>query len=329
MTVPLVDTHVTRRLLAHMEKPHSLIATSAMRIGAAIYLLALYLCHVRIREFIWGPSGQVSQTQFHRMVEFSGQFSLYTFVDNERSFEALFWLSVAATFLYLIGWQTRLTGALTYISSYSLYVRNPWIGDAGFNLLELVLFSLAFAETGAHFGIDSARVRARLARNKPFTRALNVLHNFAVVSCSLQVCVLYFFASFYKIMGHKWQDGTALYYTLRSSDFNIGALSPLIYGNAFVVAFGTYSTLAFQLAFPWLIWNRRAKPVLFVGACLIHGLIALTMGLVWFSYAVVMSELIFFDDSMFRLFEFRAGRLAFPLIAIPQTREQHGAALSG
>jgi hypothetical protein len=56
---------------------------------------------------------------------------------------------------------------------------------------------------------------------------------------------------------------------------------------------GTLFTLAFEISFAFLVWNRSLRPLLIVGAVLLHLGIALCMGLVAFSMMMLTGVLAF------------------------------------
>ena len=55
-------------------------------------------------------------------------------------------------------------------------------------------------------------------------------------------------------------------------------------------------TLAYQVSFPWLIWDQRVRPFLMTFGTVLHLQIALVMGLFSFGLAVMASYPIFFAD---------------------------------
>ena len=285
-------------LLDTFTRPHSLIAASVLRIALGAYALIIYVAHIAQRYFLWGPNGAYPFDAFVGVLRAHGGFSLYSLSQSKAYFEAIFWLGLLVSALYTIGLWPRLTGMLSYAFILSLYERNPFFDDGGFNLYVILNFYALFAETGAYFTIGSEITRSRLAKTTTIQSLLNVLHNFAMLFCCVQLCMVYFFSSFYKIMGSKWQNGTALYYILRSYGFGSSALAPWIYRNASMVTAGTYGPLVMQLAFPWLMWNRRAKWYILAAVVVFHASIAVILGpgLYRFSFIVIAADIVFFTD---------------------------------
>lgn len=124
-----------------------------------------------------------------------------------------------------------------------------------------------------------------------------MLHNFAVVACLMQLSILYFESAFYKIQGHVWANGAALYYILRTNEFALPGWGDLIWRSAALVSVGTYCTILFELAHPFLLWHARAKYLMFAGAVLLHTGIGVLMGIPWFSLTMISAHAVLFNDS--------------------------------
>ena len=103
-------------------------------------------------------------------------------------------------------------------------------------------------------------------------------------------------------MGHEWQDGTAIYYILRNSNYTNHLFAYLIFMNAPLVTLITYSTMVFEMGFVYLMWVPQSRYLLYAGAVLLHGGIAIMMGLPMFSMSMLVVDLIIFSDGqMFRI----------------------------
>ena len=163
----------------------------------------------------------------------------------------------------------------------------------------VVLFYMMFLQTGAYFGVHAQKIRKKLEIERRTSVFSALIHNAAAITVMLQICLVYFISSLYKAQGHEWYNGTALYYILRVNEFTLPGVNPLIYHNPLLVTFLTYSTLIFQVSFPFLIWNKRTKPLMLVGAVCLHLGIATIMGLAWFSLTMLSVDVIFLDDSAY------------------------------
>jgi hypothetical protein len=98
------------------------------------------------------------------------------------------------------------------------------------------------------------------------------------------------------MMGHMWQDGTAIYYVLRTAEFHLSPLTDFLIQKPLLVVLFTYCTIILQIGFPFMIWNKTLKYPWILAACSFHIAIAYFMGLVWFSLTMLSCELILVSD---------------------------------
>ncbi len=278
--------------------PHRLYAASCLRVGLAVIMLLMYVVHFKERNFLWGPHGEIDWSFYKHMAD---PWSLYRFNGSVAWSEILYWCGTVVSILFAIGIAPRITGILFYICVRSVMNRNYMSLDGGQNLLQILAFFLMFANSGEHFVIIGRTDAPTLVRTvlKKMRPTLAIVHNGAMSLIAGQVCMLYFWSGFYKVSGHKWQDGTAIYYVMRANEFSLPGLSPFIFHSAILVTALTYATLVFQMSFPVLMWNKRVKPFLFVAAVSFHLGIAIFMGLVAFSMTMIIADLAIFSDSFF------------------------------
>ena len=60
-----------------------------------------------------------------------------------------------------------------------------------------------------------------------------------------------------------------------------------------MVNMATYATLLVQIAFPFLIWQQRTRLYVLAGAILLHFIFAVSMGLFYFSFVMIMGLISF------------------------------------
>jgi hypothetical protein len=211
--------------------------------------------------------------------------------------------------MFAAGLFTRVTSILFFIFTWSLYQRNAYALDGGDNLLVIIAIYLIFADLSA---LSLDRRFFRKPPEKSYAWLSGMLHNFAVTACLLQLAIVYFDAGFYKIQGHVWSSGTAVYYILRSNGFALPGWGDFIWRSAALVTIGTYGTILFEIMHPFLMWHPRLKYLIFTGAVLLHGSIGLLMGLVWFSLTMIGVHAVLFDDEEFlRLYAWLRNRIMF------------------
>jgi hypothetical protein len=301
---------------------HRTIALSALRICIGLTLLAYYLQHILQREYLWGDAGVVPFSLFQQIMQFRHGFSLYLLSSSSSYQTAVFYGGLVVTIAFTLGYQLRISSILFYVFTWSLFERNIFLLTGGDNFIYLAAFFLMFSDCGAHFSLDAISTRGR-TEPRPFAA---MVHNYAVLAIIVQLSLVYLTSAIYKLSGPLWQDGTAVYYVLRLSEFNLSPLARHMYGSETVVKLATWGTVIFELSWPFLIWNRRTKPVAAIGAVLMHAMIGYFMGLVWFSFVFISAQVVIFKDSELIGYAARgremAGAIRASLIArMPHARE--------
>ena len=178
-----------------------------------------------------------------------------------------------AAFSLAIGFHTRTSAALAFISLLSLFHRNPAVFHGGDTLMRALTFLLIFSRAGQAFSVDhhlemlTVQVQTgalgKSNRGSPWCERL----------MQLQVCLVYLNASFWKLRGELWRKGTAVYYTTQADSLSRLRL-PECLQHAVLIRLATWSTMAAQQFFCnfragcgtgassfWLFGSRKHWPV--------------------------------------------------------------------
>ncbi|KKD09697.1 HTTM domain-containing protein [Streptomyces sp. WM6386] len=161
----------------------------------------------------------------------------------------------------------------------------------------------------------------------------NIVHNGALLVIMAEACLIYATAGWYKIQGTRWQDGTAVYYPLHLDYFSPWpALADALSSSATMVLLVTYGTVVVQVAFPFTLFNRRVKNVLLAAMMTEHAVIAVVLGLPFFSLAMIAADAVFLPTPFLRRVGGRVARACERLTAgrdgpapVPEPRAPEGA----
>ncbi|MFE7214294.1 HTTM domain-containing protein [Streptomyces sp. NPDC001698] len=135
----------------------------------------------------------------------------------------------------------------------------------------------------------------------------DIVHNGALLVIMAEACLIYATAGWYKVQGSRWQDGTAVYYPLHLDYFSPWpVLAGLLSASGTLVMLVTYGTVMAQVAFPFTLLNRRVKNVLLAVMMAEHAVIAVVLGLPFFSLAMIAADSVFLPTPFLR----RLGGLA-------------------
>lgn len=168
-----------------------------------------------------------------------------------------------------------------------------------------LFLSLAFGPTGwplvlwTLWGVQGVWWAANRWFRETEGRALldagaSMLHNAAMLTIAVQVCLIYSTAGWNKVQGSRWQEGSALHYALNLEYFApFPWLSALLAANAVVVVLLTYGTVIVQVAFPFTLGNRKVKNVLLAVMILEHLGISVVLGIPFLSLGMVACDAVF------------------------------------
>jgi hypothetical protein len=245
-----------------------------------VYTGSLAVAH---GEF-WGPNALIEPARFDAS-DWTHWFTRLLFAPGVR--EHYLWL-LAAQLLFLslglLGVYPRVMILGAILTNRNLLNRAWTTTDGGTNINELFLIYLALMNT------SGKPVSRALGRIRPWVVGVS---NCALAMTRIQLALVYLTAGVAKLDGPLWQNGTALFYILQERYYTDPVVGPFLLKHPVILALGTYFTLAFQFAFPVLIWSRRARPWLLLLGVGLHLGIAFAMGLFFFGWMMILSYVCF------------------------------------
>jgi hypothetical protein len=271
---------------------------------------------------------------------------------------------VLLTFLLLtIGLGTRVVSVLAWLATLS-YIQRHYVAFFGMDtILSFMTLYLMIGPSGAAMSVDRliaryarawralrAKASARKAGALP-TEAVRraegleldpprpmVSANFALRLIQVHVAIVYLASGTSKLMGAAWWNGTALWGTMVNPEFS--PVQSALYMDAIhflcrhrwlwelFTSGGAAFTLAFEIGFIFLVWNRWTRWVMIASAVALHTGIAFFMGLTTFSLIMIAAVFSFTPpDAVERVLRWlMRGRSLFHLAYDPKDRRQVRAA---
>ncbi|MFI1887593.1 HTTM domain-containing protein [Streptomyces jumonjinensis] len=297
------------------DRPVSLYAASALRIGYGSLYLIFLLREFPHRHEIWGADSPWTPALAQQLFDQTGWNSILTLSDSRAYFELCYVMALVTSALFMLGWRTRVMSILFALVVTSFHARAIFMTDGGDNLTLLMALYLVLTACGRRWSLDARRDRLKAARagNAPKlvrrfsvqqlldarTTLTTVVHNCGIFVIAAQVCVLYGAAGLYKVQGASWGGGTALHYVLNLELFQPWpALSHLVDEQTILISIVGYMTVLLQVAFPFVLFGRLKYPVL-VMLLGMHIGIAVLMGLPLFSGAMIVADAVFLPDRFY------------------------------
>lgn len=272
-------------------RPHSLGSVAVIRAVVGLCGLAMYLSDYRIRHLLFMPevlgAGGTSSTSHA-----TGSFlTLYRFFGEGVGFEVVYHLGILAALAVMLGVGGRIGLAIHYVLIWSLYAANPLVLDGGDNLV--MILGLVLLLTRCY---DRLNLRSWLSSTAAAPRVgpvATIAHNTGVLLIAAQICVVYLMAGLYKVQGQLWQDGTALYYILRTPEFHWPGVTEHVFAFEWFLVIGAYATVWLSIYFPLMVLVPRLRLPAVLLMSGFHLSIAVLMGLTSFALIMIACDLVF------------------------------------
>ena len=110
----------------------------------------------------------------------------------------------------------------------------------------------------------------------------------------LHLCVVYFFGGLGKLRGGMWWDGTAMWFSAASYEYQSLDLTWIGY-YPILGALLTHVTLFWEVTYCALVWPRITRPVVLMIAGVVHASIAIFLGMITFGAMMIVANLAFIE----------------------------------
>ncbi len=241
----------------------------------------------------------------------SRAFSIWLHISDPFWMRVTHGLFLTAVLLFTLGVATRLTSFLTWFAAVNYIQRNTTVVFGVDTMMTIMLLYLTIGPSGAALSVDRwlgrwwrGRGTGGLAPAQP--PRPSVTANLAIRLLQVHLCIIYAAAGLSKLLGPAWWSGMALWNVLANFEFapmNWGIYNWLLrfLGRhqllfEFVLTFGTYFTLTFEIMYAVWIWKPRMRWLMLSAAILLHGVIGIFMGLGTFALIMLVMNMAFVRD---------------------------------
>ncbi|MFN7334175.1 MAG: HTTM domain-containing protein [bacterium] len=115
----------------------------------------------------------------------------------------------------------------------------------------------------------------------------------------LHLCIIYLFGGLGKLRGEMWWDGSAMWFS--ASAYEYQSLDLTWIGNYPVMAaLLTHITIFWEVTYIAIVWPRWTRPIALLLAVLVHGGIAIFLGMTTFGWIMIVANMAFINPDLMR-----------------------------
>lgn len=210
---------------------------------------------------------------------------------------ALFLTLVTSFACMTVGLFTSTTIAVCFVGSVLQSHWNSLPLTSGHTVLVAVLFAMVWADCSGRPSFDATRRMCAGGDCQPV---------WPLRLIQIQLALLYASSGLFKLLGAAWRDGSAIHFTTSQNVyariFDVYAFPASL---DWTLTLATYSTLFWEMSFPFLLLNRTTRKAALLMGVGVHLGIALLMEVGPFSWMMLASYVAFLDPRWAARFKVR------------------------
>ena len=252
-------------------------------------------------ETFFGRNGVQPLETVKRLYESRFVFSFWLWIDDQYLWPVHIACIIVAA-LFCVGAATRLTSIAAFLITISYSQRVP-VANFGFDqILGMMCLYLALAPSGAAVSVDNLFRnwwRHRKGRALDSAPARFASARMATRLIQLHLCAIYFWAGFAKLKGSTWWTGEAMWNVIANQEYQTVDLTWMAWipWLPYLIA---HITIAWEVFFIVLVWNRRLRPLMLAMGTVMHLGIGAFLGMWTFGLIMTFAYLSFADPEIWR-----------------------------
>ncbi len=279
-------------------------AISLCRIGVALMVLQQLMFGIAPDLLFWFGKNGVVPFDLVTLYAWRGEarFDLLPlFSHNDALLTGYFATLLIAAICMVVGFKTRFSTAYVALGLISLHHHNPYVFNAGDNMMRILCFWLSLSPCGESFSIDRY-----LSRRKLGTAKEKLCVPFAQRMIQIQLATAYGCAFFAKIVGSQWHEGTAIFYATRLTDFFHNRCA--LFDTAAFCSIAGWTTLLIELSAFTLIWFKKFRTAVLIALLALHLSIDFIFNLPVFQFVFLAGLICFIEPNTIRVIANKVSR---------------------
>lgn len=258
-----------------------------IRICCGAMLVYVHVIWAALIGDYFGPTAWVHRSVVSQMHQSDWVWSWLFYTDSIAIVWAHEVLAILASLAMALGLFTRWSIPLAWWLT--LMVCHRMTG-ALFGLDQIVVMLsmyLMLARSGSVWSLD-----ARMSAPRTSVELTHVSNNIATRLIQLHLCVIYLFGGLSKMRGEQWFEGSALWWTAVNYEYQSLDITWLA-NFPWLIAALTAATIFWETFYCAIVWPKQMRPLALGMAVMVHGGIAVALGMVTFGTIMIVANLAF------------------------------------
>lgn len=271
--------------------PVSMFPAAVFRVVFSAVLLAMYSLRFADWRFYFTDEGYLKSSEALEVLPEALRPAFAWYPTSEFSVWFLHLVFLVALLCLLLGVFGRLAALLSFILHLAFMQRNYAIVYGADIVTTFFFFALIFMDNSRHLSV----LNLVWKRKERAPSAVNEIFSIVGVRLAqIQLCIIYGYTGLEKLKGPSWWDGTAVWAVLGNQQIMMFDATWMKY-FPLVIAFMTHATVLWEVYFPALVWFKPLRRWVLLFGIFLHGMIALSVGLIFFSTIMVSVYFLFVD----------------------------------
>ncbi len=292
-------------------RPSSAHTLAVIRIATGGMIAYIHLIWMLNLESFMGPFALINNTTWKALHHGPVSDYKWTYLAHTESMSILWCHELVACMAGLclaLGFMTRTFSILAWFTSLMTVHRMTGLLFGLDQVTLMLAMYLCFARSGSLWSIDSwlSRRFQNVYAQKAWLRHCSGIlasdcesaipdcwsNTFATRLIQLHLCVIYLFGGLGKLRGEMWWDGSAMWFSVASYEYQ--SLDMTWTGHFSILSsMATHLTLFWEFSYCALIWPRWTRGVMLCFSLMVHGGIALFLGMITFGLMMMVANAAF------------------------------------
>jgi hypothetical protein len=208
---------------------------------------------------------------------------------TDQALRVFFGIFVLSAICLTLGFMTRLSCIIVYVGLVLMQHRDCLVMNSGDFLMRLMSFYLILAPAGARLSVDSG-IRALLKKERSHSEGESL---WALRLMQMQMAAIYFEATWTKLQGASWQNGSALFYVFHEQEFLRFPIAPFLKDNLLFCQILSWGTIVVEALLFSLVWFKKFRYWVLSLGVLLHLGIEYAMNLPIFQWLMISGLFLF------------------------------------